>query len=361
MNISGEVESILERLSEHVNRSGDNLLLQELSAPSLSLPQPWVIFFLILYILTALASIIGNIMVVLAVYRTPSLQTEGNFYMVSLAVSDCLLVSVAAPATLTQLFISSWPFQADWIGSGLCVMTGFFPVFLSFMSTFSIICISLDRHRLIVHSSNKASKHMRMKIAVGLCWILAFLFASPLLKAMQVLTHSIPVGQSFLARSYCIENWDFNHGRLFYSLVLSSIQLILPSLIISLAHLSINRRLTHLPFPRPRVRLYRTQRLLITIVVVFTVSWLPLNLINLLLDLDIGDKLGIQMSDQQKRILFAAFHLIGMSSSVSNPIIYGYFNTSFRKVYSRMIFGGGRKSPSTTTNRNYVCVNQSRF
>ena len=40
------------------------------------------------------------------------------------------------------------------------------------------------------------------------------------------------------------------------------------------------------------VEVCRTQRLLLAVVVVFTVSWLPLNLINVLLDLRIDQQLG---------------------------------------------------------------------
>jgi hypothetical protein len=40
------------------------------------------------------------------------------------------------------------------VGQGLCVLTGLLPVLFSFVSTFTIICISLDRYRLIVHSNN---------------------------------------------------------------------------------------------------------------------------------------------------------------------------------------------------------------
>ena len=33
------------------------------------------------------------------------------------------------------------------------------------------------------------------------------------------------------------------------------------------------------------------------------------------------------MGDVESRTVFAAVHLFAMSSSVSNPIIYGFFNT----------------------------------
>ena len=46
---------------------------------------------------------------------------------------------------------------------------------------------------------------------------------------------------------------------------------------------------------------------------------------------------SIQMSDFAYRIIFAISHLVGMSSSVSNPIIYGYFNEPFRIQFFKLL------------------------
>ena len=34
----------------------------------------------------------------------------------------------------------------------MCSLTGFLPMFCSFLATFSITCIALDRHHIILHS-----------------------------------------------------------------------------------------------------------------------------------------------------------------------------------------------------------------
>ena len=46
---------------------------------------------------------------ILAVCQTRSLRSPSNLFLVNLAVSDLLLVSLACPATLAQLAASSWP------------------------------------------------------------------------------------------------------------------------------------------------------------------------------------------------------------------------------------------------------------
>ena len=110
---------------------------------------------------------------------------------------------------------------------------------------------------------------------------------------MQLITHSFDVGSTQFSRSYCVEHWpNIPNGRLWFSFIICCLQLLLPSIIVSFAHLAIQKKLNSLPSYMSRLRLYRTQRLLKGVVVVFIVSWLPLNIINLFLDLKVDKMLG---------------------------------------------------------------------
>ena len=120
------------------------------------------------------------------------------------------------------------------------------------------------------------------------------------------------------ATPFTSENKDSSHaidqGRLYYSLAVAGVQFLLPSGVLMFVHARIYHRLTQLPFWSSRVRSHTTaggQRshsavggqqqlegrgqktlyLLISVVVVFMCSWLPLNLINILNDVGILDKL----------------------------------------------------------------------
>lgn len=76
----------------------------------------------------------------------------------------------------------------------------------------------------------------------------------------------------------------------------------------------------------------RTHTMLISVSLIFGLSWLPLNLLNL-----IGDFTDLFGGDDQLfRIVFAICHLIGCSSACSNPILYGYLNENFRKEFHQV-------------------------
>jgi hypothetical protein len=74
--------------------------------------------------------------------------------------------------------------------------------------------------------------------------------------------------------------------------------------------------------------------LLVFIAVIFAASWLPLNIFNILSD----SKVTVLKADHFFYIINAICILFGMSSAVSNPILYGVLNENFKREYKRLFF-----------------------
>ena len=144
---------------------------------------------------------------------------------------------------------------------------------------------------------------------------------------------------------FCIEDWPYGEeyldprGRLIYSVFTLAIQLVIPLIIISYCYYSVYRKLQHHSRIRrtvlnPSLQLRDTQqsnrrnKLFAVISLAYLVLWLPLGIINLLLD-SYPDALGNDMS--QVTMVVLACHLIGMCSAIANPIMYGYSNKRIRK------------------------------
>ena len=92
--------------------------------------------------------------------------------------------------------------------------------------------------------------------------------------------------------------------------------------------------------------------MLVSMVVLFGSMWLPINLINLIADLELVD-LGCW---KYYHATFTACHLIAMSSTCCNPFLYGRFNDSFRKEFlkfcpSLRFFCGNENDENDTVQR----------
>lgn len=190
-------------------------------------------------------------------------------------------------------------------------------------------------------------------------WIFSLVLASPMFITRRLIHYDVnlpSLGIEYI--SYCIEDWPMARGRVYYSVFTLCVQYLLPILIVSIAYLRIYLKLKHrLVVTTTTVstnvnskdsqpvrerergrRMQRTNYLLISIALIFGISWLPLNLFNLFADLYLS---GIT---QEIMVAYAICHMMGMSSACSNPLLYGWLNDNFRKEFNEILC---RKESST--------------
>lgn len=110
------------------NLSGDYLLLKR-SLTSASL------------ILLCVATIIGNLLVILAVLLVPKLQRPENLLIICLAVADELVGLLVMPVALIYEVMDFWPF-----GSIICNLWISLDITACSASILSLCVISLDRY-----------------------------------------------------------------------------------------------------------------------------------------------------------------------------------------------------------------------
>ncbi|XP_013185170.1 neuropeptide F receptor isoform X2 [Amyelois transitella] len=280
------------------------------------------------YVLLIVIGLCGNVLVVISVVRKPAMRTARNMFIVNLAVSDTLVCVVGTPLTVLELLTKHWPLP-DW--PSLCKACGAIQATSIFVSTITITAIALDRYQLIVYPTQCGIQTMGVVFIMCGIWVFAIALASPLYIFRNLIIHKTGiVGMESL--SFCIEDWPIEEGRGIYSVLSLIFQYLLPVSVVLLTHVQIHNRIHRRMQDRRRSR-NKTAAILTAIVVTYVISWLPLNVFNLVADFSTKPILD----EKPLTITYAVCHMFGMSSAVSNPLLYGWLNDNFRKEFEEIL------------------------
>lgn len=135
-----------------------------------------------------------------------------------------------------------------------------------------------------------------------------------------------------------MEKWPGkNMNGAIYSISNLLLQYFLPLSVISFAYIRIWSTLRGHTSPADgggksaSVRHHRHRnatKMLVTMVVVFAISWLPFHVFQLATDID-SSVLGLR----DYRLLYTMFHVVAMCSTFANPLLYGWMNHNYRAAF----------------------------
>ncbi|XP_072314979.1 neuropeptide Y receptor type 2-like [Eucyclogobius newberryi] len=272
--------------------------------------------------------LVGNSLVIYVIYRFKTLRTVTNFFIANLAVADLLVNALCLPFTLVYTLQGEWKF-----GSVLCFLLPYAQGLAVHVSTVTLNVIALDRHRCIIyHLETRMRKDVCFGV-IALTWVLSAVLASPLAifreyGSFTLDGHTIQV---------CTEKWPgkSTDGTV-YSISMLLLQYFLPLSIISFAYAHIWSKLRGHVSPAENAsasserhrRRRKTTKMLVTMVVVFAVSWLPFHAFQLATDIDSS---VLDMRDF--RLLYTVFHVVAMCSTFANPLLYGWMNRNYRAAF----------------------------
>lgn len=283
------------------------------------------VILILAYSTIILFGVIGNSLVIYVVYKFKNLRTVTNFFIVNLAVADLLVNMLCLPFTLVYTLYGEWKF-----GQVLCFMLPCAQGTAVHVSTITLNIIALDRHRSIVyHMETKMSKDMCVVVIV-ITWVASALLASPLAIFREYGTFDFSPDKSI---QVCTEKWPGSsmNGSI-YSISMLLVQYGLPLVINSVAYIRIwNKLKNHMTCGGRNDRHQRrkkTTKMLLTMVVVFAVSWLPFHAFQLAVDIN---STVLYMKDF--KLLFTVFHIVAMCSTFVNPILYGWMNSNYRSAF----------------------------
>uniref|UniRef100_A0A674N8D2 Melatonin receptor type 1A like n=1 Tax=Takifugu rubripes TaxID=31033 RepID=A0A674N8D2_TAKRU len=286
---------------------------------------PWALAVLAgVLITTIVVDVIGNLLVIVSVFRNRKLRKAGNAFVVSLALADLVVALYPYPLVLTAIFHDGW--IAGYIH---CQISGFLMGLSVIGSIFNITGIAINRYCYICHSLkyDRLFSSSNTLCYVALVWALTVLAIVPnwFVESLQYdpRVYSCTFAQSVSS---------------LYTITVVVVHFILPISIVTYCYLRIwilviqvRRRVK--PDSRPKIKPHDLRNFLTMFVVfvLFAVCWAPLNLIGLAVALE------PRLSQDIPEWLFTASYFMAYFNSCLNAVVYGALNHNFRKEYKRIV------------------------
>ncbi|KAL2084229.1 hypothetical protein ACEWY4_019747 [Coilia grayii] len=283
----------------------------------------------VVYILVFVLALVGNILVLCVVRRYRQAQrgpcsfSLTDTFLLHLAVSD-LLLAFSLPFFAVQS-AHQWVF-----GTVPCKMVGAMFSLNIYCGVFFLACISFDRYLAIVHavSSGWRRNGCHAQVACAIIWALCLGLAAIDVQYRQVETvNNVQV---------CMMTFDPESSKqIQVGLQLMNLLLAfaLPLLVMLYCYVRIFRALCHATRRQKR----KSLRLIVSLVVVFVVSWAPFNgfrLVDSLMMLDVIKK-DCDINSMVD-IGTVVAESMGLAHCALNPLLYGFVGVKFRRELTQM-------------------------
>ncbi|MFT7809976.1 alpha-2Da adrenergic receptor-like [Arapaima gigas] len=142
------------------------------------LPHSHAAAALIILVVTViiLVTIVGNVLVVVAVFTSRALRAPQNLFLVSLASADILVATLVIPFSLANEVMGYWYFGSKWCAFYLAL-----DVLFCTSSIVHLCAISLDRYWSVTKavSYNMKRTPRRIKCMIAVVWVISAVISFP--------------------------------------------------------------------------------------------------------------------------------------------------------------------------------------
>ncbi|XP_017202989.1 neuropeptide FF receptor 2 [Oryctolagus cuniculus] len=296
--------------------------------------------FIVSYCLIFFLCMAGNTVVCFIVLRNKHMHTVTNLFILNLAISDLLIGFFCMPVTLLDNIIAGWPF-----GSTMCKISGLVQGISVAASVFTLVAIAIDRFWCVVHPFKPKITIKTAFVIIVIIWVLAITIISPsavMLHVQEEQHYQVRLNsQNKTSPVYwCREDWPSPEMRKIYTTVLFATIYLAPLSLIVIMYGRIGISLFKATAPHTGQqtqeqsqvsrRKQKVIKMLLTVALLFILSWLPLWTLMMLSDY-------ADLSARELRVIniyiYPFAHWLAFCNSSVNPIIYGFFNENFRRGF----------------------------
>ena len=269
----------------------------------------------------------GNALVLYVISTKLQLQTVTNLLLSNLAVADLVFVCVVPPFTAYQVGTRSWPF-----GDAACRGMHYLVNVTAYVTIYTLVLIAVTRCTTIMCGFGATActcTRRNVLAAIAGIWILMLAANVPILAS-----YSVRVGYS--GRSECDVLDNQTGQRIFMTFFCFAYILPLAGIgVLSLCmlhHINPQRTETNANVKsKSTSRMHRVSKLLMLVIVIFAISWLPINIHLLAL------YFGFLTSNRIYDAVSVLWNVLAYSNSCINPFIYNYTSKDFRDAFKKIL------------------------
>ncbi|XP_060085974.1 orexin receptor type 2-like [Ylistrum balloti] len=345
-------------------------------------PKPWEWTLVGLYSITFVIGLTGNSLVCFAVWRNKTMRTVTNIFIVNLAVADLTVIIFCLTPTLIVDISETW-----FLGFIMCKLVLFLNTVSISVSVLTLSAISVERWYAICYPLVFKSTKKRAKLIISAIWLFSVAVAVPDLVVAKLHPYFSP--EFTILLTSCKPGWS-NRNQTIYQLVLLIVLYVVPMVLMGFtySHIAVVLWKGNIPGAVETARKpmmnskmnkadeqlesrKKAAKMLITIVIIFAVSYFPVHLLN------IFRYTGVLLKLPTNFVLVMALisHWLPYFNSSINPVIYNFMSAKFRKEFRMAISCGmlqqkrrirGRGQPTmsiysnSTTTQHFVGRNYSQ-
>ncbi|XP_077570283.1 alpha-2Db adrenergic receptor-like [Stigmatopora nigra] len=146
------------------------------SAPLPPHSQAASVLIMLIVTVIILVTVVGNVLVVVAVFTSRALRAPQNLFLVSLASADILVATLVIPFSLANEVMGYWYFGSTWCSFYLAL-----DILFCTSSIVHLCAISLDRYWSVTKavSYNRKRTPKRIKVMISVVWLISIVISSP--------------------------------------------------------------------------------------------------------------------------------------------------------------------------------------
>ncbi|CAJ0583073.1 unnamed protein product, partial [Mesorhabditis spiculigera] len=283
------------------------------------------------YGVVGILSLVGNLVVVLIVICRREMRTATNIFISSVSVADLVITLFSLWASPLAYYYRHWYF-----GEAMCYLVYMVQGASLMWAPLALAAIAVDRYLLVANPFRQQLTPCSCLMVIVAIWAGGFMVLSPIFTHLRYYDWGP-------CHKYCIEQWDPQFNRLYYGVFVLFIRSFLPLTVISWCHYRIasilssqnsklqkHRSTTTIGASLDIRRKQRLQKLLLSMVLIFAVSSLPMDIFNVYQDVELNFKFNLY-PQRIIDVLYYFSHWLAMTGTLLNPLIYAWWNDNFRR------------------------------